>query len=100
MTPKVRKSIPGQNPLQGSDSSSSDPIPPLHVWFHDGKAQKDFLENFQKCGVHLERHVILLDFSDTPLPTVIRTLGWESLLKSPLRCPIVLYKIFTPIYTV
>ena len=47
MAPKVRKSTPGQNPLQGSgSSSSSDPLPPLHVWFHDEKACWDFSENF------------------------------------------------------
>ena len=58
MAPKARKSIPAWNPL-GSGSSSLDPIPPLHVWFHDGRAQKDFLENFQKHGIHPERHVVL-----------------------------------------
>ena len=89
MAPKVRKSTLGQNPFQGSDSSSSDPIPPPHVRYHDEKAWKDFLENFKKCGVHPERHVILSDFSDTPFPIVIWTMGWESLLNSPLRCPIV-----------
>ena len=87
ITPKVRKSTPARNPL-GSRSSSSDSIPPL-VRFCDKKVRKDFLENFQKCGVHPERHIILSDFSDTPLPTVIRTQGWESLLESPLRCPTV-----------
>ena len=47
MAPKVRKSTPGQNPLQSSGSfSSSDPLPPFHVWFHDEKACWDFLENF------------------------------------------------------
>jgi len=85
MAPKACKSTPSQNPLQGSDSSSSDLIPPPHVRFHDEKAQKDFLENFKKRGVHSERHVILSDFSDTPLPVVIRTWGWESILESPLR---------------
>ena len=75
MAPK-RKSTPGLNPLQSSGSSSfSDPIPRLHVWFSDGKAQQDFLENFQKRCIHLEHHVVLLEFSDTPLPGVIRTRG-------------------------
>ena len=46
MAPR-RKSTLGWNPFQGSgSSSSSDPIPLLHIWFHDGKAQQDFLENF------------------------------------------------------
>ena len=89
MAPK-RKSTPGRNPLQGSNSSSSsNPIPPLHVQFRDEKAQQDFLENFQKHDVHLERHVVLSDFSDTPPPGVIRTRDWESLMEEPLRCPIV-----------
>ena len=47
------KSTLAKNPL-GSGSSSSDPLVlPLHVRFRDGKAQQDFLENFQKRGVHL-----------------------------------------------
>ena len=70
MAPKC-KSTPAQNPL-GFGSSSSD-TPPLHVQFRDRKTQQDFLENFQKRGVHPECHVILLDFSNTPLPGVIQT---------------------------
>ena len=77
-----------------SGSSSSAPIPSLHVQFRDENAWKDFLENFQECGVHPKRHVILSDFSDTPLPAVIRTRGWESLLESPLRCPIMFIQEF------
>ena len=57
MAPKARKSTPTRNPL-GSGSSSFDPIPPFHVWFRDEKARKDFLENFQKHGVHPECRVI------------------------------------------
>ena len=74
MVPKACKSTPAWNPL-GSGSSSSNPIPSLHVWFRDEKAWKDFLENSQKHGIHLKCHVILLDFSDTSLPFVIRTRG-------------------------
>ena len=88
MAPKARKSTPTRNP-PGSGSSSFDPIPPFHVWFRDEKARKDFLENFQKHGVHPECHVIQLDFADTPFSSIIWTRGWESLLESPLRCPIV-----------
>ena len=69
--------------------SSNPPIPPLHVQFCDEKAYQDFLENFSKRGVHSKCHVILLDFSDTPLPDVIHTWGWESLCEIPLRCPTV-----------
>ena len=86
MAPK-RKSTMAWNPL-GFGSSSDLPTPLLHVRFHDGKAQQDFLENFQKCGVHLERHVVLSVFSETPLPRVIRTRGWESFCEIPLRCPL------------
>ena len=86
MAPKVHKSTPARNPL--GSRSSSNLILPLHVRFRDGKAQKDFLENFQKRGIHSKRHVVLSDFVNTPLPAIIRTLGWDSLLKRPLRCPI------------
>ena len=78
------KSTPAWNPLGFGSSSSSD-TPHLQVWFHDVKAHQDFLENFQRWGVHLEHHVILSDFSNTPLPYVIRTWGWESLCEIPLR---------------
>ena len=89
MAPKTRKSTPARNPLQGSKSSSFDPPIPLHIRFRDENAWKDFLENFQKRGVHPKHQVIPLDFAETPLLVVIRIWGWESLLKSPLRCPIV-----------
>ena len=89
MAPKACKSTLAQNPLQGSGFSSSDPpVPPLHVRFCDEKARKDFLENFQKCGIHSEHQVILSNFADTPLPSLIRTRGWESLLERSLRCPV------------
>ena len=38
--------------------------------------------------------MILSDFSDTPLPDVIHTRGWESLCEIPLRCPIVFIQEF------
>ena len=72
MAPK-HKSTPARNPLGSRSSSSNPPVPPLHVRFHNGKAQQDFLENFQKRGVHPKHHVVLSDFSNTPLPVVIRT---------------------------
>ena len=55
MTPKVRKSTPVWNPLRGSESSSSNPPVPSHIWFRDEKAKTNFFENFQNCGVHLDR---------------------------------------------
>ena len=93
MAPKP-KSTPTWNPLGSRSSSSDPPVPPLHVWFHDGKAQQDFLENFQKHGVHPECHVVLSHFSDTPLPAIIQTQGWESLYEIPLRCPIMFIQEF------
>ena len=87
MTPK-HKSTPTRNPFRFGSSSSSDPIVPLlHVRFSDEKAHQDFSKNFSKRGVHPERHVILLNFSNIPLPNVIHTRGWESLCEIPLRCP-------------
>ena len=88
MAPK-HKITPSRNLLCFEASSSSDPIPP-HVRFCDEKARQDFSQNFSRRGVHLERHVILLNFSDTDLPTVIHRQGWESLCKIPVSCPIVI----------
>ena len=72
MAPK-HKSTLSQNPLHSKASSSSSPFNPTpsHVRFHDEKAKLDFLENFSQWGIHSERQVILLDFSDTNLPTFI-----------------------------
>ena len=86
MAPK-RKFTPARNPL-GSRSSSFFDTPFLHFQFRDGKAQQDFLENFQRHGIHPMRHVILSNFFDIPLLGVIQTRGWESLCEIPLRCPI------------
>ena len=91
MAPK-RKSTPSQNPLR-SRTSSSNPTP-TYVWFRDGKAHQDFLENFSKCGVHPERHVVLSDFADTTLPDVIHSRGWESFYEIPLSCPIMIIQEF------
>ena len=88
MAPKARKSTPTRNPLQGSESSSSDSHVPLHVRFRDEKARKDFSENY------LERQVILSDFDETQLPDVIRSQGWASLFKSPFRCPVMFIQEF------
>ena len=68
MTPK-RKSAPSRNPLRSRASTSGST--PSHVRFHDEKACMDFLENVSRRGIHSERQVILLDFSDTDLPVVI-----------------------------
>ena len=73
MAPK-RKSTPSQNPLHFGHSTSSDPIP-SHVRFYDEKAKSDFFENFSRRGIHSECQVILSDFSDIDLPTVIYSKG-------------------------
>ena len=73
MTPK-RESTPSQNPLHFEALSSSDSTS-LHIWFHDDKAHQDFSENFSKHGIHSEHHLILSNFFDTNLPTVINSRG-------------------------
>ena len=92
MTPK-RKSALSQNPLRSRALSSSNPTP-SHIWFHDEDARKDFSENFSRRSVHLERRVILADFADTDLPTVIHSRGCESLCDVPVTCPTVLIQEF------
>ena len=73
--------------------TSFDP-PSLHIWFHDEKARKDFLENLSSCGIHSKHHVVLSNFSNTTLPTVIHSRGWESLCEIPVRCPTVIIQEF------
>ena len=71
MAPK-RKSAPSKNPLRSKTSSSSYPNP-SHIRFRDEDARKDFSKNFSRRGVHSERQVILADFTDTNLPTIIHS---------------------------
>ena len=92
MAPK-RKSTSARNPLYSGSSSSSDPSP-SNVWFRDDDAFKAFLENFYRRGIHLERQVVLLDFADTDLPSVIHSRGWESLCDILVTCPLVLIQEF------
>jgi len=84
---------PSHNPLCSGASSSSDPTP-SSVRFHDEKARKDFSENFSRQGIHSECQVILFDFSDTALPIVIYSRGWESLCGAPVTCPSVIIQEF------
>ena len=88
MAPK-RKSTPAQNPFLFGASSSSDPSP-SHIWFRDDDAFKAFSENFSRHGIHLKRQVILLDFADIDLLSVIHSRGWESLCDVLITCPLVL----------
>ena len=73
MAPK-HKSTPSRNLLRSGASTSSDPTS-SHAWFCDKKAKTDFFENFSRWGVHSKCQVILLDFSDTDLRTVIHSRG-------------------------
>ena len=85
MAPK-RKSTPARNPLRSGASSSSD-FAPFSLWFRDDDAHKAFSENFSRQSVHSEHQVILADFADTNLPTVIHSREWESLYDVPVTCP-------------
>ena len=92
MAPK-RKSTPSQNPLRSGAPSSSDPTP-SHLRFHDEDARKDSSENFSWRGVHSKRRVILANFADTDLPTVIHSRGWESLCDISVTCLFVVIQEF------
>ena len=92
MAPK-RKSTPARNPFHSGASSSSD-SGRLSLRFRDDDAHKAFSENFSRRGVHSERQVILADFVDTDLPTVIHSRKWESLCDVSVTCPLVLIEEF------
>ena len=84
-----RKSTPTQNLLRFGASSSTDPSP-FNVRFHDDDAFKAFSENFFRRGIHSECQVVLSDFANTDLPSVIYSKGWESLCDVPVTCSLVL----------
>ena len=92
MAPK-RKSTPAWNPFRSGASSSSDPSPST-IRFCDDDAIKAFSENFSKQGIHSVRQVVLSDFADTDLPSVIHSRGWESLCDVSVTCPLVLIQEF------
>ena len=92
MAPK-HKSTPSQNPLRSGASSSSDPSPST-IRFRDDDAFKAFSENFFRRGIHSERQVVLSDFSDTNLPSIIHSRGWKSLCDVSVTCPLVLIQEF------
>ena len=92
MASKKSKSTPSQNPLR-SEASTSDSTP-SHVRFRDEKAYQDFSENFFRRGIHSERQVVLSDFSDTDLPTIIYSRGWEPLCGILITCPSVIIQEF------
>ena len=74
-------------------SSSSDPTL-SHIRFRDDDAFKAFLENFSRRGIHSECQVVLSDFADTGLPSVIHSRGWESLCDVLVICLLVLIQEF------
>ena len=88
MAPK-RKSTPSRNPFRSGASSFSLPVDstPSHVRFRDEKTCTDFLENFSWRDIHLEHQVVLSDFFNIDLPTVIYSRGWKSLCGIPVTCP-------------
>ena len=92
MAPK-RKSTPARNPLRSGASSPFDPSPST-VQFHDDDAFKAFSENFSRRNIHSECQVILLNFADTDLPSVIHSRGWESLCDVSVTCPLMLIQEF------
>ena len=92
MAPKC-KSTPARNPLCFGASSSSSPSP-SNVRFYDDDAFKAFLENFSRQGNHSKCQVVLSDFADTDLPSVIHNRGWESLCDVLVTCPFMLIQEF------
>ena len=58
------------------------------------KPIRTFSENFSWQGIHLERQVVLSDFSDIDLPTVIYNRSWESLCGIPVTCHFVIIQEF------
>ena len=97
MTPK-RKFTPARNPLHSGASSSSDPTL-SHIRFRDDDAFNAFSENFSRRGIHSKRQVVLSDFTDTDLPSVIHNRGWESLCDVPVPVLSYLSRSFTPTCT-
>ena len=92
MAPK-RKYTTARNPLHSRASSSSNSAP-LSLRFHDDDAHKAFSENFSRRGVHSERQVILADFTNTDLSTVIHSQEWDSLCDVSVTCLLVLIQEF------
>ena len=87
------KSTPAWNPFHSGASSFSN-FAPFSLRFCDDDAHKEFLENFSRRSIHFECQVILADFADTDLPTVIHNRGWESLCDVLVTFPLVLIQEF------
>ena len=52
------------------------------------------MENFSRRGIHSECQVILSNFFNIDLPTVIYSRGWESLCGTSVTCPSVIIQEF------
>ena len=87
------KSTPARNPLHFGAFSLSNPTL-SHIWFRDDDAFKAFSEKFSRRGIHSKCQVILTDFADTDLSSVIHSRGWESLCDVPVTCPLMLIQEF------
>ena len=92
MAPK-HKSTPARNPLRSGVSSSFD-FAPFSLRFLDYDTHKAFSKNFSRWGIHLECQVVLSDFADTDLPSIIHSRGWESLCDVLVTCPLMLIQGF------
>ena len=88
MAPK-RKSTLAQNLFHSGASSSTDPSP-SNIRFCDDDAFKTFSKNFSKRSIHSECQVVLSNFADIDLPSVIHSRGWELLCDVLVTCPPVL----------
>ena len=84
MTPKHKSTLAGNRLCSGASSSSD--LSPSNVRFRDDDAFKEFSENFSRCDIHSECQVVLSDFADTDLPSVIHSRGWESLCDVLVTC--------------
>ena len=73
MAPK-RKSTPAKNPLHSGASSSFVPSP-SNVRFRDDDAFKAFSKNFSRRGIHSKRQVVLSNFANVDLPSIIHSRG-------------------------
>ena len=92
MAPK-RKYTLSQNPLRSEASSSFDPTP-SSIKFCDDGAQKDFSKNICRRDIHSESHIVLSNFFNTNLPTVIHSRGWGLLCDIPVTCPSMIIQEF------
>ena len=66
----------------------------LALRFRDDDAHKAFSENFSRRGIHSKRQVILSDFTDTDLSSVIHSRGWKSPCDVSVICPLLLIQEF------